>query len=220
MPTLQIQAKALGDPTRHRLFRHVANAAHPVGVAELTDQFGLNHNAIRQHLAKLVDADLLEETTARPTGRGRPRLLYTVDPRAESRWGVTGPYERLALLLTEMARTGEQPIEIGRRAGQRRRMSDTAEDRPVEAFVGALAREGFEPTSRQHGDEVDIRLATCPFVSAVLADPDTICTLHLGLSQGLAEAIGGIEVLEMTANDPRSANCRLKCKALRPEIES
>ena len=214
--TLQIQARALGDPTRHKVFRYVADAGHPVGVAELTEHFGLNHNAIRQHLGKLVEASLLEESTARPSGRGRPRLQYCVDPHAESRWGVTGPYERLSLLLTEMLRTGEQPIEIGRRAGLRRRMADTPDDQPVDAFVGAMAREGFDPSVRDLGEGVEVRLDTCPFVSAALADPDTVCTLHLGLAQGLAEAIGGIEIDEMVTNDPRQAGCRLRCHVTPP----
>jgi predicted ArsR family transcriptional regulator len=209
--SLQIQARAMGDPTRHKLFRYVADAGHPIGVAELTAHFELNHNAIRQHLAKLVDACLLVEATAAPSGRGRPRLEYSIDPHAESRWGVTGPYERLSLLLSEMIRTGEQPVEIGRRAGLRRRLSDTPDDQPLEAFVGAMSAEGFDPTVRERGDSIEVRLATCPFVSAALADPDTVCTLHLGLAQGLAEAVGGIEVDELIPNDPRQANCRLRC---------
>ena len=56
MTTLQEQARALGDPTRHGIFRYVADAQRPVDIAELTDYFGVNHNAIRQHLAKLVSA--------------------------------------------------------------------------------------------------------------------------------------------------------------------
>ena len=87
---LQSPARALGDPTRHQLFRYIADADRPVDVAELTEHLGLHHNAIRQHLAKLVDAGLLSEDTIRRVGRGRPRLSYTVDTAAESRWGVTG----------------------------------------------------------------------------------------------------------------------------------
>ena len=77
MTSLQQQARALGDPTRHEVFRYLVDAARPVDVPELTEHFGLNHNAIRQHLAKLVDADLVVEETAPSTGRGRPRLRYT-----------------------------------------------------------------------------------------------------------------------------------------------
>src|SRR6187551_1251880 len=96
--TLQEQARALGDPTRHEIFRYIADAGRPVDVAELTEHLGLNHNAIRQHLAKLVDAELVTEGQAPSTGRGRPRLHYVLHAAAESRWGVTGPYERLSLL--------------------------------------------------------------------------------------------------------------------------
>ena len=39
--TLQEQAKALGDPTRHRIFRYVADADRPIDVAELTAHFAL-----------------------------------------------------------------------------------------------------------------------------------------------------------------------------------
>ena len=83
--TLQQQARALGDPTRHAIFEHLAQAGRAVGVAELNAEFPLNHNAIRQHLAKLV-------------------------PAVHRRWGADGPYERLSrLLVTAMARQGFEP---------------------------------------------------------------------------------------------------------------
>jgi predicted ArsR family transcriptional regulator len=210
---LQIQARALGDPTRHRIFRHVADAGGPVAVAELTDAFGLNHNAIRQHLAKLVDAGLVDEATAAPTGRGRPRLVYTLAPSAESRWGVTGPYERLAMLLTEVVRSGETPIEVGRRAGLRQRLGHRAiSNDPAAAFAEVMDRQGFDPVLAVRGETVEVTLRTCPFASAVLTDPDTICELHLGLAQGVAEAVGGFEVDELVPKDPRRAQCKLHCR--------
>ena len=33
--TLQTEARALGDPTRHGIFRHLVDAARPVDIAEL-----------------------------------------------------------------------------------------------------------------------------------------------------------------------------------------
>src|SRR5687768_14939055 len=107
--TLQEQARALGDPTRHAIFRHLADAGGPLGVAELTGQFAFNHNAIRQHLAKLVRAGLVIESKGPSAGRGRPPLVYEVDPGAEGQWGGTGPYERLSRLLIEVIRSGEAP---------------------------------------------------------------------------------------------------------------
>jgi predicted ArsR family transcriptional regulator len=209
MSTLQQQARALGDPTRHAIFRYVADASDAVGVAELTDHFELNHNAIRQHLAKLVDAGLVVESTASSDGPGRPRLLYEVDPGAESRWGVIGPYERLSLLLSEIIRTGDSPEEVGRRAGQEYRDSVTEAVDVATNMADVMARMGFEPEVRQRGNRIDIVLDTCPFATTALADPDTVCGLHLGIAEGLAEGTTTV-VDELIIKDPRRAKCRLR----------
>jgi predicted ArsR family transcriptional regulator len=208
---LQLQARALGEPSRHELFRYIADAGRPVDVAELTEHLGLHHNAIRQHLAKLVEAGLVSEATAPRTGRGRPRLVYTVDPSAESRWGVTGPYERLTLLLSEIIRTGDSPVDVGRRAG--RRVSAAASDAvdPVVGLVDAMKRHGFEPIATRRGDRIDIVLGSCPFETTALADPDTVCGLHLGLAYGAADSLGGLVVDELVVRDPRRGTCRLRC---------
>ncbi len=211
MTTLQVQARALGDPTRYGVFRYIVDADRPVDVAELTEHFGLNHNAIRQHLAKLVTAALVVEEKAPTTGRGRPRLVYRLDPGAESRWGVAGPYERLSLWLAEIVRTGDGPVEVGRRAGRRQRLGAAAAGDPVGTLVDQMARHGFEPTVRQKGAQVDITLRACPFVSTALADPDTVCALHLGIAYGVTDGIEGLEVDELVPKDPRRAHCRLRC---------
>jgi len=211
MATLQEQARALGDPTRHDVFRYIADARRAVDVAEMTEHFGLNHNAIRQHLAKLVDASLVVEEKAPVTGRGRPRLVYQLDPTAESRWDVVGPYERLSLWLAEVVRTGESPVEVGRRAGLVQGCGDPDTDDPVALLVGQMARHGFDPAVRQSGSKVDITIRNCPFESTALAAPDTVCQLHLGMAYGIAERIGGLEVDELVSKDPRSAHCRLRC---------
>jgi len=213
MTAIQLQARALGDPTRHRIFEYLCDAAGPVGVAELTELCGLHHNAVRQHLATLVDAGLVAHATPLAGGRGRPRLQFVVDPSADSRWGVTGPYEKLAMLLTEVVRTGDTPVEVGRRAGARQRLGAGAGvAEPVTWLTRQMAEQGFEPSVRTTGDRVDMTLQVCPFVSAVLTDADTVCQIHLGIAQGLAEAVGGIEVEELEPHDPRRAHCHLRCR--------
>lgn len=200
----------MGDPTRHDVFRYVADAPAAVGVAELTEHFGLNHNAIRQHLTKLVDAELLVESTARPEGRGRPRLQYVVNPNAESRWGVTGPYERLSVLLAEVVRTGDDPLEVGRRAGLQHRVDDPGTHNSLDEFLTAMAQEGFAPVLFNSDGTVEVHLDECPFASAAVTNPGSVCRLHLGLAKGVAEAVGGIELQELRPNDPRKAHCLLR----------
>ena len=202
---MQQQARALGDPTRHRVFRYVADAAGPVDVAELTEHFGLNHNAIRQHLAKLVDAGLVVEETAPSSGRGRPRLVYRLDPATDSRWGVTGPYERLSLWLAEMVRTGDTPVEVGRRAGRRQRLGANGPATMIRcrAWSTRWPDTASIPPCASAATSVDITLRTCPFESTALADPDTVCELHLGMAYGIAESLDGLEVDELVPKDPR-----------------
>ena len=212
MTTLQEQARALGDPTRHAIFECIATATRTMDVAELTDHFGLNHNAIRQHLAKLVSAGLVTEEHATGGGRGRPRLLYRLDPAAESRWGVIGPYERLSVLLAEILRTGDSAFDVGRRSVSGLRQREASGEDPVSLVVDVMERQGFEPEVRNaRGRRVDVVLRNCPFESAVLADPDTICDLHLGIAEGVADLSGDrLVVDELVAHDPRRANCRLR----------
>jgi predicted ArsR family transcriptional regulator len=216
MTTLQVQARALGDPTRHEIFRFLADASRPVEVSELTSHLGLNHNAIRQHLAKLVEAELVSEGKRRSTRPGRPRLCYSVKPSADDRWGVTGPYERLALLMSEVIRTGDTPVEVGRNAGRRLRLGAAPSDDPFAEVVDQMARQGFDPIiERGEGALVaEVVLRSCPFASIALVDPETVCGLHLGLAHGLADAVGGVVIESLTPRDPRRAHCRLRCQSV------
>lgn len=214
MATMQQQARALGDPTRHSVFRYIATSDEPVDVAELTEHFGFNHNAIRQHLTKLVAAELVAEAKAEASGPGRPRLVYSIEPSADSRWGVTGPYERLSLLLTEVISSGDSPQEVGRRAGSQMRDADDGDT--VSQLCKAMAQQGFDPEARRRRDGIDVLLRTCPFESSAAADPATVCQLHLGLAEGLIGDDGPVEVEELIAKDPRRANCRLKLRVADP----
>ena len=129
--TLQQQARALGDPTRHEIFRYVADAP--------------------------------------------------------------------------------MPVDVGRRAGRRRRLGSTDVFDPVAELADQMARQGFDPTVRQRGDDIDVTLRTCPFATTALADPDTVCGLHLGIAYGIADSVDGLVVDELIPKDPRRAHCRLHC---------
>lgn len=205
--TLQQEARALGDPTRHTIFRYLAGSEEPVDIAELTDAFGLNHNAIRQHLAKLLEVGLVVERTAPPGRPGRPRLLYEVDPGVASRWGVIGPYERLSLLLAEVASTGDAPREVGRRAG-RAGAADLDSVDGLDRLASAMHRQGFDPDVRRRGAQVEVVLRSCPFATTAAVAPEVVCELHRGLAEGVAED-SDVVIDDLLPSDPRRAGCRL-----------
>jgi predicted ArsR family transcriptional regulator len=206
---LQMQARVLGDPTRFRMYSFIADSPVPVGVAEITEHVGLNHNAVRQHLAKMVESGLLVETTEARTAPGRPRWLYRVDPGSEERWRDGGPYRSLSILLVEMVSTGRSALEVGRSAGRRIVVRPDVTD-DVSILQEAIERGGFDPSLRRVHGSVEFVLRTCPFADAAEMDPDVVCELHLGLAEGIAEQLDGVTVDELVRADPRRAGCRLK----------
>lgn len=207
--SLQKEAKALGDPTRNSLFRYIADAPGPVSVAELTDYVQLNHNAVRQHLAVLKDADLVVEDVEERVRPGRPRLLYRLHPDASGRWGTAGAYPWLASLLANAVRRKQDPRQVGRQDGHRRAAELSGTGDAVELLEKEMVRRGFQPTKIQKGRRVEFVLGRCPFAEVAESDPGTVCQLHLGLAEGLTEGLGGVEVERLVSKDPKRAGCRL-----------
>lgn len=211
--SLQQEARALGDPTRHRIFRFVADAGHPVGVAELTDFVRLNHNAVRQHLAVLKEANLVVEEVEERSRPGRPRLLYRLHPEVSDRWSPTGAYSWLASLLASAVRRNQTPRVIGREEGRRRAAELPSAPNGADVLEAEMVRRGFRPVRVEKGRRIDFVLGRCPFAEVAASDPETVCQLHLGLAEGLAEGLadgtGALEIGRLVAKDPHRANCRL-----------
>lgn len=207
--SLQQEARALGDPTRHKIFRYIGDAAEPVGVAELTEFVQLNHNAVRQHLAVLKEANLVVEEIEARSRPGRPRLLYRLHPEVTERWGATGAYSWLAGLLASAIRRKQEPRQAGRQEGHRRGAELAGGGDAVDMLEAEMLRRGFRPARTEKGRRVEFVLGRCPFADVAGAAPETVCQLHLGLAEGLAEGLGGLEVERLSAKDPGRAGCRL-----------
>jgi predicted ArsR family transcriptional regulator len=210
-PALQQQARALGDPTRYRLFRFITDAGRPLRVKELVAEVGLHHTIVRQHLGALRDAGLLEETTERGGRPGRPHLLYRTSAAAAARWTGPAPYEQLSVMLLEMLTSGTPPRGVGRHIGAEaaERVAASGEQ-PAIGVVRELARLGFDPKCREDGDTVEVVLQHCPMAAAAQRWPDIVCALHHGMVEALATRLGAGEVREFTPAEAVKAGCRLR----------
>ena len=207
---VQRQARALGDPTRYAIFRFVAEARTPVRVAALAEHLGFNHNAVRQHLAKLTDAGLLTEERGSPTTTGRPPLQYRMAPTAMGSWGAPGPYELLALLLLEVAKGASTPAEAGEEAGRALAATCPPGADPLDTLEAEMARRGFEPKRHTRGEVTEIVLERCPFVAAASTDPDVVCAAHRGLAAGILDGLeADTRVRELVIYPAEAAGCRL-----------
>jgi hypothetical protein len=52
-------------------------------------------------------------------------------------------------------------------------------------------------------------LHRCPLADVADVHPETVCELHLGLAEGLAEGLGGLTVERLAIKKAHRAGCRL-----------
>lgn len=194
------RARALAAPTRVAMLELLRGAEGPLTAQQLGAALGVHHTAVRQHAAVLAEAGLLRATVLPPEGRGRPRLGYTAvdDP---------DPYRQLAGMLAEAVRERRTPREVGQRHGAEVTPSPEG---PLATLKAEADRLGFQPVVRARGKgRHDVVLQACPFAEVAADDPATVCALHQGLAEGIAERAGGLEVEALHVADPRHGGCRL-----------
>jgi predicted ArsR family transcriptional regulator len=210
----QLEAKALSDKTRRRVLSYIAQSGTPVTVAEITGIMGLNHNAVRQHLAVLKKAGLVTEEFERRDRPGRPRLLYRPTPQVNTAMAATGPYVWLSLLLAKAVTEGVSSLEVGREEGIKRGRDLLGKGNTCDLITQEMTVRGFCPTKIVDGQCVDLQLNRCPFADVVGSEGKTICQLHLGIVEGMVQVLGGTKVVGlMVADDPHQGRCHLVLEA-------
>jgi len=188
-------AASLSD-RRSRILESLQQSAAPTTVAALAGQLGLHQNTVREHLDALVERDLATRALIASVGRGRPAWSYAaatdhVEPDARVR-----DYAGLATALAgHIARTSDDPtgdaLSAGRFWGQELAVGDAARS-PAAArrrVIELLAGLGFDPTTDARVTKA--RLRQCPLLDAARANPDVVCSVHLGIVHGALDALGG-----------------------------
>jgi predicted ArsR family transcriptional regulator len=211
---------SLDDPVRRRLYEAVSRRAEPVCRDEAAATAGIGRALAAYHLDKLVESGLLTASYARPAGRsgpgaGRPAKRYA---RSDREFAVTVPpraYELAARLLAQVVESdtsgasltalrdaaGRLGAELGRRS-----RSGGADD-----LEGVLAGHGYEP---RRDDAGTIRLRNCPFHQLAERHPETVCTMNLGLIEGVAAGLGRPGMRPVL--DPSPGHCCVAIGAGRP----
>lgn len=179
-------ARVLGDPLRRRLYELVANSGREVGRSEAAERLGIQRTLAAHHLDKLAEAELLEVTRRKVSGRegpgsGRPAKLYRRSEREVSFQLPPRDYRLAARLLAEtVERHGAEEFlhDVAREEGLR---SGGDAEPSVEEL---LRSRGYEPEE----DESGIRLRNCPFHDLARDFPPLACGLNLELLRGLLTA--------------------------------
>ena len=172
--------------SRRTLLETLRGGTDPLTLEELADRAGLHVNTTRHHLEVLAAAGLVVRTVAAPSGRGRPKVLYTVSPSA------LAPFAELSEFLQRALEGGNEDavaVEAARRWLASVPQAGLVEDADgaVAAVLDSLRAVGFDAKSDAVGDNVVV--SQCPYASLISEHP-MICTVHAELVSGVLARTG------------------------------
>ncbi len=208
----------LAQPTRARLFAHLAALGRPAGTNELAAELGLHPSGVRVHLERLRGAGLIARERM-PQTIGRPRDSWSIAPDALPGGEPRDAYPRLARWLARSipARPGRlREVEAaGRELG--RELPSTRAGDPADQSMGrALTALGFAPQRQPtSAGRVVFRLGNCPYREAVHENQPVVCALHRGLTRGLLDELDpAARLTEFVPKDPDRAGCLIEVNGL------
>jgi predicted ArsR family transcriptional regulator len=178
------------QPRRQALLEALRSSDAPQGVSELAERLGIHPNTVRFHLDALVTQGLVDRELEEPTGRGRPRTVYTSHPGMDR--GGRRQYHLLAKILLGQLSTSPDAGAAAEAAGRNwgsylvehippSRQPGAAE--ATQRLTAMMTDLGFAPEPDGEAAE-HIRLRHCPFLELAEEYSATLCPLHLGLMRG------------------------------------
>jgi predicted ArsR family transcriptional regulator len=204
---------ALDEPTRRRLYDHVARQPGPVSRDEAAEALGLARQTAAFHLDRLAGESLLDVVYERRSGRtgpgaGRPAKLYK---RSAKQVAVSLPerhYELAGRLLAQAVETSEATGEPVRTVLHREahRLGAQLAGRDTTDVLDLLERYGFEP--RHDGDA--IVLGNCPFHALAREHTQTVCGMNLHLLRGVLQGLDEDRLQACLAPTPGRCCVRLE----------
>jgi predicted ArsR family transcriptional regulator len=195
----------LGE-SRSRVLEILQDTGAQLGVSEVAARLSLHPNTVRFHLDALVASGLVDSEAEESDLRGRPRMLYSA--KANSASAGRRSYRLLAEILAssmaaQISHPREASINAGREWGRylgegpppfKRVDADEATGR----LVSALEDIGFAPEAVTRGRHRQVLLHRCPFREVAQEHPEVVCSIHLGLMNGLlAELDAPLEVNQL-----------------------
>ena len=210
--------KVLAESTRYRLYRHLRLSGRPVAVRELATRLSLHPNTLRPHLRRLEEAGLVRREVRKGATVGRPQTMYVAVEQVERE---NRDFRLLAEILAGLAtgarartRASELAREWGRYLAARgvpKPGKRSAARHNLAVLQEAMASAGFDPRFRRASDgTVEVTLRDCPFRELLEDHRDLVCTIHLGLVEGMLGALEPPLALDAFTPLSERATCRLE----------
>ena len=180
----------------------------PATATDLAQATGLHENTVREHMKALIEERRVHSGSESRGTRGRPKIVYSVSPTEE---GFRQPTEqeesqaRTEVMRLVLSRYGE-PLEnapaVARADGRDLAaelpavdVSAETVDEQLDAVTAHFARMGFDPVVPE--GTMEIHLRRCPFRDMAIQRPEIICSMHVGIAEGVLDELGSdLEVTE------------------------
>jgi predicted ArsR family transcriptional regulator len=204
----------LAQPTRQRLFALLGEMGRGAGTEELAASVGLHPNGVRVHMERLREAGLVERVRTRQA-RGRPRDMWSLDPRALASIQPQRAYTDLGRWLARAispARNSLRAVEATGREAGRALARDADAGSPETTMHATLAAMGFAPARRSEpSGTLTYELCNCPYRDAVRENQPVVCALHRGITQGLLDVLAPeTRLTAFVPRDPVTAGCLIE----------
>lgn len=204
----------LAQPTRARLFAHLAALGRPAGTNELAAELRLHPSGVRVHLERLRAGGLVARDRV-PQKLGRPRDSWSIAPDALPSGEPRDAYPRLASWLARSIPARPGRLREVERAGRElgRELPPGGGAGAAEESMGrALTALGFAPQRKPaRGGRVVFRLGNCPYRDAVRENQPVVCALHRGMTRGLLDQLDPTARLtEFVPKDADRAGCLIE----------
>lgn len=160
---------------------HLVQSRAERTIGELCDATGLHANTVREHLQRLIEGGYVIQVTERRTTRGRPRILYSA---------ATGTGDASSPIARGKAKAAAQRGDLLRRmlpASASVLGRDATYQ--LDALIEHLEESGFEPVVDD--EQLTVDLTPCPHAAGRAEDRPMLCSVHLGLMQGVLAEAGG-----------------------------
>lgn len=206
----------LAQPTAIRLFDALTGARHPLTTSEAAERAGVHPNSARLHLGRLAAAGMAEEGSD-PGVRGRPRKTWKVASGGSVAGRPPEAYRELAqwlgrsvaVMAADRAEIRAQGRLIGREIA-----AESGSDDGAAVLDDSLRAMGFWPRREQDGSTIRFTLCNCPYRDVAESNMGVICTLHLGIAEGILQgASRRSRVTDFEARDPQAAGCTIEIEA-------
>ena len=193
----------LGE-SRSRVLEILQDTGAQLGVNDVAARLSLHPNTVRFHLDALVASGLVDSEAEKRDLRGRPRMLYSANANSAS--AGRRNYRLLAeILASSMAAQTSHPHQrppsrrvrmgVATSAGVRRRSNEwMPTKRATRRHSQCDGEIGFAPKRSPRAMAL-VLLHRCPFREVAQEHPEVVCSIHLGLMNGLlAELDAPLEV--------------------------